>query len=72
MNPPRTIGSIIPQITSLKSGTGIGFGLNGGDGILPKNIRSFSLFDIGTSDFSDRSALLHGAEKVKTLEATEF
>ena len=38
VNPSRTIKSIIPQITSMKSGTGIGFGKNSSDGIPSRNI----------------------------------
>ena len=34
-NPSRTIGSISPQITIMKSGTVIGFGCNSGDGMPP-------------------------------------
>ena len=67
MNPSITIGSINPQIISLESATGIGWnsdiGRNSGDRISPRNIRSFSLFDRGTSDFSDKSALRNGEEK---------
>ena len=67
MNPSRTIRSITPHITILESGTGIRLNSNvrqnSGDGILPRNIRSFGLFDRGTSDFSNKSASWHGAEK---------
>ena len=66
VNPPITIGSIIPQITSTKSGNErrrIGFGQNIGDYIPPRNIRSFGLFDRVTSEFSDRSVSWHGAVK---------
>ena len=38
VNPPIIIGIIRLHITSLKSGTGIGFGRNIGDGIPPINI----------------------------------
>ena len=73
VNPSRTIGSIIPQITNMKSGTGIGFGRNSGDGIPPRNIVSFSLFDRGAHNFSNRSALWNVTYKVivKPLEKTE-
>ena len=63
VNPLRTIGSIIPQINSMKSGTGIGFGDNSGDGIPPRNIGSFGLFNRGNQDFVDRSASWNGASK---------
>ena len=48
VNPSRNIGSISPQITSMKSGTRIGFGRNSGDGTPPGNIGSFGLFNRGT------------------------
>ena len=63
VNPPKTTRSIIPQINGMKSGTGIGFGRNSGDGIPPINIRSFGLFDRGTWYFSDISVLWHGSVK---------
>ena len=62
----RTIGIIILQITSLKSVTDIqriGFRRNSGYGTPIRNIRSFGLFDIGASDFSNRSVLWNGASK---------
>ena len=55
VNPLRTTGSIIPQLTSLKSGTGIGFGRKSGDGIPSGNNGRFILLDIGTLYFSDAS-----------------
>ena len=45
VNPPRTIGSIIPKITSMKGGTGIEFENNSGNGIPPINIGSFIHFN---------------------------
>ena len=66
VNSSRTIRSTNPYITSMKSGTEIqriGFGQNNDDGIWPRNIERFNLFDGGTLDFSDRSASWHGAEK---------
>ena len=66
-NSSRIINIILTHITSLESGTGIGrnsdVGRNGGNGIPPINIGSFGIFDRGASDFSDRSALWHGAAK---------
>ena len=50
VNPSRTIGSISPQITSMKSGTErgrIGFRWNIYDGIPPRNTGSSVLFDRG-------------------------
>ena len=66
VNPSRTIRSLIPKITIMKSGTGIGFGQNNSDGIPPRNIRRFVLFNRGTSDFSDRSTSWHGAAKIES------
>ena len=67
MNPSRTIGSISSQIISLESGTGIrqniGVGSNSGDGIPPKNIKSFGLFERGTLDISNRGASWYIKEK---------
>ena len=63
MNPSRIIGSIIPHITSLDSGTGIGFRNSIGDGIPPRNIGIFVLSNIGASDFSNWSVLWNGAVK---------
>ena len=66
VNAPRTFRIIRPQITSLNSGTEtrrIGFGRNSDGNIPPRNIGSVKLFDIGTSDFSDRSMVCHGAAK---------
>ena len=64
VNTLRTIRSISPHITSLKSGTGIGFCRNSGDGIPPRNIGSSGFFNRGTSYFSNRRTLWHGAEKI--------
>ena len=62
-NPPITIIIVSPQITVLKSGTGIGFGCNIIDDILPRNIGILILFNIGASDFSNRITSSHGATK---------
>ena len=73
MNPSRTIGSITSQNTSPESGTVIG--QNSGDGIPPRNIRSFSLFDRGIIHFSPIGAhrgMAHQNVKAKTLESTSF
>ena len=51
VNPSIPIGSIIPQIASLKSGTEIEFGCNIGDGIAPRKIIRLKLFGIGTPYF---------------------
>ena len=74
VNPPRTTGSISPHINIMMSGNVIVFVRDSSDGVPPINISIFILFGRGTSDFSDRSASWHGAEKVKvkTLEATAF
>ena len=61
MKPPRTIGIITSQITSLGSGTGIG--RNSGDVIPPRNIGSFSIFDRETSYLYDRISPWNGATK---------
>ena len=66
VNPSRTIGSIIPQITSLNSGIGIEFFHNYGDGIPPRNIGRFGLFDRGTGDISNRRASWHVAAKIES------
>ena len=57
VNPSKTIGSIIPKITNMKSVTGIRSGSNSGDGIPPRNTGSLGIFDRGYSDLSYRSAL---------------
>ena len=65
MNPLRTTGSIIPQTTSMESGTGIGRNRNvrhnRGEGIPPRNIGGFGFFDIGILYLSRRIASLNGA-----------
>ena len=66
--PSRTIRSIIPQITSMKSGTVIEFGKNSSDGIPPRNIGSFNLSDRGTSHFFYRSASWHGEARNEKYE----
>ena len=63
VNPSRTIGIVSPQITVLKSGTGIGFGYNSSGGILPRNIGVLILFNIGALDFSNRITSSHGTTK---------
>ena len=67
MNLLRNIGSITPQIIGLDSGTGIRWNRGVEWNIIgrnsPRNIRSFGIFDIGTSDLSDRSASWHHASK---------
>ena len=57
-NPPITIIIVSPQITVLKSGTGIGFGCNIIDDILPRNIGILILFNIGASDFFQQDHLV--------------
>ena len=65
VNPSRTTRSIHPQINSLKSGTGIGFGRNICDRIPERQIGIFVLFDREMSDFSNSSASWHGTEKIE-------
>ena len=64
MNPSRTIKSIIVQITSLESGTEIGFGRNSDDQLPPRKIGRFNLFGKGISDFSNISALWNCKAKI--------
>ena len=70
MNLSRTIGSISPYFTSLKVGTVIGrnssVGRNSSDGLPPRGIVSFKLFDRGTSDFANMSALGNLEAKIKS------
>ena len=59
VKPLRTIRSIIPQITIMKSGTEmgrIGFRQNNNDSIPPRNIERFRIFDRRVMDLFDRSA----------------
>ena len=63
VNSLRTIRSIILHITSMKSGTGVRFGLDSGDVIQPINIGSINLFDRGTLYFYYSSILWHGTSK---------
>ena len=66
VNPLRSIRSISPHITSMKSGAEmwrIGFRQNSSDRIPPINIGSFDLFNRGMSDFSNKRASLHVAAK---------
>ena len=63
VNPSITILSISPLINSLKSGSGIEFRRNRGDGIPARNIRSFSLFGRWTSGFSKRNGAGCGTTK---------
>ena len=61
INPSRTIGRIMIQITSMESGTrivrNIDVGQNSGDGIPTRNIRRFISFGKGTSDVLNRNTL---------------
>ena len=72
INPSRTISSISRNITSLKSGNVIGFRCTNVDGIPPRNIRSFGLFDLRMSDFLTGAnfGMAQQKAKVKTLKAT--
>ena len=63
VNPTKTIRRISPQITSMKSGTEIGFGHNSSDGIPPRNIRILGLLDRNIPDFTSTSTIWHGSEK---------
>ena len=66
MNPPRTIGSISKQITSLKSSTKIRrirFRRNNNNSIPPRNIGSFNPFNRGMLIFFDKNASWHSTKK---------
>ena len=71
----RNIGSITPHITSLEIGHGIGWNIsvrqNSSDEIPPRNIRSFGLFNRGTSYFSNKSALCYVPEKSESKNPGE-